>query len=222
MVPVRNFLAAAAVLFFLGTVGACSGGSPAPAGSRATPPAARAAALPATAPPTAAVPAAKTAAGGRAKPGWPVPSAAYLGRYTMTWSSDASFARSGFLTLFMRSITKPKAMVVPSGIVSVFGRDATTVLYLTKFGHLGSRAIPFHSSGGIAQRSRKARPTSRRRCSVLALLPPKPPTISLVVGLPIAARHSLDPKRRRLPARPRSLAAKAIDSLDPESEICHV
>jgi len=83
----------------------------------------------------------QTAAAEHTEPGWPVPRAAYLGRYTMAWSSDPSFARSGFLTLFMRSITKPKAMVVPSGIVSVFGRDATTVLYLTKFGHLGSRAM---------------------------------------------------------------------------------
>lgn len=75
------------------------------------------------------------------KPGWLLPKTAYLGRYTMAWSSDRSFAKSGLLTLFMRSITKPKAMVVPSGIISVFGNSATTVLYLTKFGHLGSRAL---------------------------------------------------------------------------------
>jgi len=59
----------------------------------------------------------------------------------MTWSSDRSFAKSGLLTLFMRKITKPVAMIVPSGIMSIFGNAATTVLYLTKFGHLGSRAI---------------------------------------------------------------------------------
>lgn len=59
----------------------------------------------------------------------------------MTWSSDRSFARSGLLTLFLRPITTPKAMVVPSGIISVFGDAATTVLYLTKFGHLGSRVM---------------------------------------------------------------------------------
>jgi hypothetical protein len=41
----------------------------------------------------------------------------------------------------MRQVTKPKAMTVPSGIVSVFGNDATTVLYLTRFGHLGSQAV---------------------------------------------------------------------------------
>ena len=76
-----------------------------------------------------------------AKPGWPLPRASYLGRYRMTWSSDPAFARTGLLTLFMRSITKPKARVVPSGIISAFGSDATTVLYLTKFGHLGSRAV---------------------------------------------------------------------------------
>lgn len=76
-----------------------------------------------------------------AQPGWPMARASYLGRYRMTWSSDPSFARSGLLTLFMRPVTKPKATVVPSGIMSVFGGDATTVLYLTRFGHLGSRAV---------------------------------------------------------------------------------
>jgi len=65
----------------------------------------------------------------------------WLGRYRMTWSSDPSFARSGLLTLFLRPVTKPKVTVVPSGIMSVFGGDATTVLYLTRFGHLGSRAV---------------------------------------------------------------------------------
>lgn len=123
---VRSSLAAA-VLFLLVTVGACSGGSPASHGSAAKPPAAPVAVLPA-------------AAVAHAAPGWPLPKPAYLGRYTMTWSSDRSFASSGRLTLFMRSITKPKAMIVPSGIISAFGDTATTVLYLTKFGHLGSRA----------------------------------------------------------------------------------
>lgn len=70
-----------------------------------------------------------------------MPKSDYLGRYKMTWSSDRSFAESGLLTLFMRRITKPVAMIVPSGIMSIFGNAATTVLYLTKFGHLGSRAI---------------------------------------------------------------------------------
>jgi hypothetical protein len=94
---------------------------------------------------TAAAPSASSApsasAVAHAKPGWPVPSASYLGRYRLTWSSDRSFARSGLLTLFMRSVTKPKAMIVPSGIVSIYGNDATTVLYLTRFGHLGPRPV---------------------------------------------------------------------------------
>lgn len=118
----RDRLPVAALLAFLVTAAACSGSSPAAHGG-------------------ATSPAASTAAVAHAKPGWLVPRASYLGRYRMTWSSDRSFARSGLLTLFMRKITKPKAMVVPSGIISVFGGDATTVLYLTKFGHLGSRAV---------------------------------------------------------------------------------
>lgn len=95
--------------------------------------------------PAAPAPAATSHAAGAAiantTPGWPLPRTAYLGRYTMTWSSDRSFARSGLLTLFLRPVTKPKAMVVPSGIISVFGHAATSVLYLTMFGHLGSRAM---------------------------------------------------------------------------------
>lgn len=68
----------------------------------------------------------------------------------MTWSSDRSFARSGLLTLFLRSVTTPKKMFVPSGIISVFGNAATTVLYMTKFGHLGSRAMADVNLGDYA------------------------------------------------------------------------
>jgi hypothetical protein len=83
----------------------------------------------------------------RAVPGWPVPKSAYLGRYTLTWASDPSFARGGLLTLFMRAVTKPKQMIVPSGIISVYGPGTTSVLYLTKFGHLGQRGVADVSAG---------------------------------------------------------------------------
>ena len=83
----------------------------------------------------------------RAAPGWPAPKAAYLGRYKLTEASDPSFARAGLLTLFMRTITKPKKMVVPSGIISVYGPGTTSVLYLTQFGHLGQRGVADVTSG---------------------------------------------------------------------------
>jgi hypothetical protein len=135
VVAVRDRFAVAALLCFLVTISACSAGSPTPHGGVTSP-----------APAPLAV--------ARAAPGWPVPRATYLGRYRMTWSSDPAFARTGLLTLFMRPVTQggrgagaphagglPKAMNVPSGIISVVSSDATTVLYLTKFGHLGSRAV---------------------------------------------------------------------------------
>jgi hypothetical protein len=83
----------------------------------------------------------------KAVPGWPAPKPAYLGRYTLTWASDPSFARSGLLTLFMRAITKPKKMTVPSGIISVYGPGTTSVLYLSKFGHLGPHGVADVTAG---------------------------------------------------------------------------
>jgi len=72
---------------------------------------------------------------------------AYLGRYRLTTSSDHTFAASGLLTLFMRQIKKPKAMTVPSGVLSAFGPGQTTVLYLSNFQHAGSRAAAEVSTG---------------------------------------------------------------------------
>lgn len=95
-------------------------------------------------PATEAVP---IAAAARAVPGWPMPKAAYLGRYTMTWASDPSFARGGLLTLFLRQVTKPTAMIVPSGIISVYGPGTTSVLYLSRFGHLGPRGVANVTAG---------------------------------------------------------------------------
>jgi hypothetical protein len=83
----------------------------------------------------------------RPAPGWPAPKAAYLGRYRLTGSSDPSFARAGLLTLFMRAVTKPKKMILPSGIISVYGPGTTSVLYLTRFGHLGQRGVADVTAG---------------------------------------------------------------------------
>src|SRR6266567_6209406 len=84
------------------------------------------------------------------KPGWPVKPQAYLGRYRMTWSSDRAFAQAGLLTLFMRQVMKPKKMIVPSGVLSAFGRDETTVLYITKLGRNGTRGSAEASAGNYA------------------------------------------------------------------------
>jgi hypothetical protein len=120
----RSLSIAVAVAAIVITAGACSSGAPTPTPAHAAPahaPAHAAAAHPA--------------------PGWPIARAEYLGRYRMTRSDDPSFARSGLLTLFMRQVTKPKAMVVPSGIISAYGANGTTLLYLTKFGHLGTEPV---------------------------------------------------------------------------------
>lgn len=126
------------VLVLLSLTGAgCTSAAPVPAGGPAS--------SPASAPrPGPAVSVADVA---RAAPGWPAPKAAYLGRYKLTGSSDPSFARAGLLTLFMRTITKPKKMVVPSGILSVYGPGTTSVLYLSQFGHLGQRGVADVTAG---------------------------------------------------------------------------
>jgi hypothetical protein len=96
---------------------------------------------------TAPAPAVSVGDVARAVPGWPAPKPAYLGRYTLTWASDPSYARGSLLTLFMRAITKPKKMTVPSGIISVYGPGTMSVLYLSKFGHLGPRGVADVTAG---------------------------------------------------------------------------
>jgi hypothetical protein len=115
------------------------------AGPAASAPAA--AGTPARAAAVAAGPALTPGAVARAVPGWPVPRTAYLGRYRLTFASDRSFAQAGLLTLFMRTVTKPRAMVVPSGIISVYGPGRTAVLYLSRFGHLGQRGVADVTAG---------------------------------------------------------------------------
>ena len=81
------------------------------------------------------------------EPGWQLKMPAYLGRYRMTWSSDQVFAGSAILTLFMRPVTKPKKATFPSGVLSVFGRDQTTVLYITKLRHTSTDDLANVSTG---------------------------------------------------------------------------
>lgn len=79
--------------------------------------------------------------------GWPVKTSDYFGRYRMISSSDHAFAGSALLAFFMRHVLKPKKMTVPGGVLSAFGRDETTVLYLTKLRHEGTRGVAEVSAG---------------------------------------------------------------------------
>jgi len=74
---------------------------------------------------------------GPALPGWPGGPQAYRGRYRLIASSDNSFAQSGVLTIFTRTVphqTKPQL----SGILSLYTTAGANVLYLTHFIHMGS------------------------------------------------------------------------------------
>ncbi len=75
--------------------------------------------------------------GGPALPGWPGGPRLYEGRYRLIASSDDSFARSGTLTVFTRTVphqTKPQL----SGVLSLYTDAGTNVLYLTHFVHTGT------------------------------------------------------------------------------------
>ena len=87
---------------------------------------------------TAAAGSAGATSGVKAAPGWPGGLSSYEGRYRLTASSDASFARSGMLTIFARKVPhqdKPQM----SGILALYTTDGTNVLYLTHFTHAGTK-----------------------------------------------------------------------------------
>lgn len=70
-------------------------------------------------------------------PGWPGGAAVYVGRYRLTTSGDTTFAQSGMLTIFTRTVLhQPKPQM--SGILSLYTADGTNVLYLTHFVHAGT------------------------------------------------------------------------------------
>lgn len=71
-------------------------------------------------------------------PGWPGGITSYQGRYKLTKSSDAGFAKSGELTLFGRVVPRVKGLQL-SGILALYTADGTSVLYLTNFGHAGTK-----------------------------------------------------------------------------------
>ena len=70
-------------------------------------------------------------------PGWPGGPGAYTGRYRLTASGDAGFARSGTLTIFARTVPH-QAKPQMSGILSLYTTDGTNVLYLAHFVHAGT------------------------------------------------------------------------------------
>ncbi len=95
----------------------------------------------AVAAPTASAATAATAAG------WPGGLAAFQGRYHLTASSSSSFATSGTLTIFGRVVPRQPHPVM-SGILSLYAKTGTTVLYLTQFVHLG-KALSAQVNAGL-------------------------------------------------------------------------
>ncbi|HEY8286292.1 MAG TPA: hypothetical protein VIJ28_18045 [Chloroflexota bacterium] len=74
----------------------------------------------------------------KALPGWPGGLASYQGRYKLTTSASAGFAKSGELTIFGRVVHGLKGLQL-SGILAVYATDGSSVLYLTRFVHSGSK-----------------------------------------------------------------------------------
>jgi hypothetical protein len=70
-------------------------------------------------------------------PGWPGGITAYQGRYKLVKSSDPGFAKSGMLTVFTRFV--PRQGPTISGILALYTADDTSVLYVTRFSHIGTK-----------------------------------------------------------------------------------
>lgn len=86
---------------------------------------------------TAAASAGGVPVSGPAVPGWPGKPQSYEGRYHLVASSDASFAQSGELTVFLRKVPhviKPQL----SGVLSLYTMNSTNLLYLSHFVHAGT------------------------------------------------------------------------------------
>jgi hypothetical protein len=69
--------------------------------------------------------------------GWPGGLTAYQGRYRLTFSSSASLATSGMLTIFGRKVPHQEYPQM-SGILSLYSSDDSNVLYLTHFSTSGT------------------------------------------------------------------------------------
>jgi hypothetical protein len=71
-------------------------------------------------------------------PGWPGGLKSYQGRYMLVTSSSAGFAKSGELTIFGRVVHGLKGLQL-SGILALYAADGSSVVYLTRFVHVGSK-----------------------------------------------------------------------------------
>jgi hypothetical protein len=71
-------------------------------------------------------------------PGWPGGNAQYLGRYKIVKSSDPALAKSGQLTIFLRSKVPGTKGPILGGILAMTGSSGVNVVYLTQFKHTGA------------------------------------------------------------------------------------
>ncbi len=78
--------------------------------------------------------------------GWPGGLKSYQGRYKLVNSTDATFAKSGELTIFGRIVHGLKGLQL-SGILSLYTKSDTAVLYVTHFEKVGSTLSASVNSG---------------------------------------------------------------------------
>jgi hypothetical protein len=78
--------------------------------------------------------------------GWPGGLKSYQGRYKLVSSSSAAFAKSGELTIFGRIVHGLKGLQL-SGILALYTKDDTAVLYVTHFEQIGSKLSASVNSG---------------------------------------------------------------------------
>jgi hypothetical protein len=70
-------------------------------------------------------------------PGWPGGNTQYLGRYKIVKSNNATLAKSGELTIFLRTKVAGTKGPILGGILAMTGSQGVNVVYLTQFKHTG-------------------------------------------------------------------------------------
>jgi hypothetical protein len=70
-------------------------------------------------------------------PGWPGGNTRYLGRYKIVKSNNATLAKSGELTIFLRTKVPGTKGPILGGILALTGSGGVNVVYLTQFKHTG-------------------------------------------------------------------------------------
>lgn len=71
-------------------------------------------------------------------PGWPGGNTQYLGRYKIVKSNNATLAKSGQLTIFLRYKVPGTKGPILGGILAMTGSSGVNVVYLTQFKHTGT------------------------------------------------------------------------------------